>query len=101
MLLIQPFFVIGTNFHEIRIRVYKFPDNFFKPNIGIVLSSTNRRIVHVISVSLAIIAMIVGLTLRYTENEPMLQSGAEQPDVELANYADSVQYEVQELGDPN
>lgn len=45
--------------------------------------------------------MIIGLTLRYTENEPMLKAEAEQPDIELANVTDSVRFEIDGLGEPN
>ena len=65
------------------------------------LSSTNRRILNVISVSLAIVAMVIGLTMKYTIEEPILEAQIETPEVELVSFSDSIQYEIEEIGEPN
>lgn len=65
------------------------------------LSSTNRRILNVISVSLAIVAMVIGLTMKYTIEKPILEAQSDGPEVELVSYSDSIQHEIEELGEPN
>lgn len=54
-----------------------------------------------ISVSLAIVAMVIGLTMKYSIEEPILEAQIETPEVELVSFSDSIKYEIEEIGEPN
>ena len=50
-----------------------------------------------ISVSLAIVAMVIGLTMKYSIEEPILEAQIETPEVELVSFSDSIKYEIEEI----
>ena len=66
------------------------------------LSSTNRRILHVICLSLAIVTMSIGLAMKYTPQTSELEIVKNKIKVEIVAVSDSSSYyALEELGEPD
>lgn len=66
------------------------------------LSSTNRRILHVICVSLAILTMFIGLGMKYIPQNSDIKELSNTAKTQIVAASDSTSlYVVEETGDPD